>query len=368
MTRQPAPNSGRNDPRALALGLSVYVIWGFFPLYFHLLSPAGAVEVIVHRAVWGLAWCALALAILGRFKTLKAVAAEPKVLARLALAGVLIVVNWSTYVFAIQTGHTVDAAIGYFINPLVTVALGLIVLRERISRLQGAALALGALAVLILLLAQGELPWISLALAFSFALYSLVKKDLAAKVDPLAGMAVETATVAPILLAYYGYLAAKSRTSFQALLTQGAEAPISPVAHLALLIGAGLITVIPLIMFAAAAKGLTLGTLGFIQYVSPGLQMLIGVAIFHEEMQTARWIASAVVWAALAILTFDVLLASRRRRRLLRAAGAASARAQGAEGASADPVGADDPSVPRDDEPGTAKGGTAEGASADREG
>lgn len=318
-TKTPVPsrrNTG-NDPKALALGLSVYIVWGFFPLYFHLLAPAGAVEVIVHRAVWGLAWCAVAILALKRLPALKAAIADRRVLARLAIAGVLIVVNWSTYVYAILTGHTVDAAIGYFINPLVTVALGLVVLRERITRLQGVALGLGALAVAILVIGQGRLPILSLALPLSFALYSLVKKDVAARVDPLAGMAIETATVAPFLLAYFGFLWARGATSFHALAAQGAAAPISPAAHLALLIGAGLITVIPLIMFAAAEKGLTLGTLGFIQYVSPGTQMLIGVAVFHEEMEPARWIATAVVWAALAVLSADVVRAGRRRRRLL---------------------------------------------------
>ncbi len=311
------PTSG-NDPKALALGLGVYIIWGFFPLYFHLLAPAGAVEVIVHRAFWGLAWCALAIGLLHRLPALKAAIADRRALSRLSIAGVLIVVNWSTYVFAILTGHTVDAAIGYFINPLVTVALGLVVLRERITPLQTLALALGAVAVVILVIGEGRVPVISLALALSFGLYSLVKKDVAAKVDPLAGMAIETATVAPFLLVYFGYLALNGRTSLQRLAAQGSSAPISPAAHLALLIGAGLITVIPLIMFATAAKGLTLGTLGFIQYVSPGTQMLIGVAVFHEPMEPIRWIATAVVWLALGALTADLLVAARRQRRLLR--------------------------------------------------
>ena len=359
---RPAPVT-RNDPKALALGLGVYIIWGFFPLYFHLLAPAGAVEVIVHRAVWGLAWCALAILVLKRLDALRSALADPKVLSRLAIAGALIVLNWSTYVYAIQSGHTVDAAIGYFINPLVTVALGLLILRERITRLQGIALSLGVLAVLILLIAQGRLPWLSLTLAFSFALYSLVKKDVAAKVDPLAGMAIETATVAPFLIAYYGYLAMSGRTSFHTLAAQGEAAPIHPLAHLALLIGAGLITVIPLIMFAAAAKGLSLGTLGFIQYVSPGTQMLIGVAVFHEEMQPARWIATAVVWVALAVLTIDVVIASRRRRRLLRAAAKAGTDEDAPHprtpGAAGDPPGTPDSRSEDEDAEGEAGTGRA---------
>lgn len=316
MTTEPRP-APRNDPASLALGLAVYIIWGFFPLYFHQLSPAGAVEVIVHRAVWGLVACLIALALWRKFSALTKILTNRAIISRLALAGFLIVINWSTYVYAILTGHTVDAAIGYFINPLVTVALGLIVLRETITPLQTAALGLGVLAVVILVIASGTLPWISLTLAFSFGTYALVKKDVAASVDPLAGMAVETATVAPFLLAYLGVLAWNGTTSFHTLAAQGPNAPISWGAHLALLMGAGVITVIPLIMFAAAAKGLPLGTLGFIQYVSPGLQMLVGIVAFHETVEAARWIATSVIWVALVILSVEVVIDSRRRRRLL---------------------------------------------------
>lgn len=309
-----------NDPKALALGISVYLMWGFFPLYFHLLEPAGAVEVIAHRAFWGLAWCLLALLAFKRIPLLVRTLRNPRILARLAASGALVVLNWSTYVYAIQNGHTVDAAIGYFINPLVTVALGLLILRERISLLQRIALGFGVVAIAILFIGQGRIPLISLTLALSFGFYSLVKKDVAASVDPLVGMSIETAAVSPFLIGYFAHLWAAGSTSFQALARMGADAPIGIGAHLLLLIGAGLITVIPLILFAAAAKGLSLATLGFIQYVSPGLQMLIGVAVFHEPMDPYRWAAAGVIWVALAILTFDALVASRRQRRLLRAA------------------------------------------------
>lgn len=308
----------RNDPKALAMGLGVYIVWGFFPLYFHMLSPAGAVEVIAHRAFWGLAWCLLALGVIRRFDALKQAFADRQIFKRLALAGFLVVINWSTYVYAIQSGHTVDAAIGYFINPLVTVALGLFVLREQISLLQKVALSLGALAVLILVVGQGRVPWLSLTLAFSFGFYSLVKKDVATKVNPLAGMVVETGTVTPFLMVYYAYLVATKSTSFHALASAGENAPISPWAHLPLLIGAGLLTVIPLIMFAMAARGVTLGTLGFIQYVSPGLQMAVGIIAFGERVEPARWLATGVVWLALLVLSADVIATSRRSRKQMR--------------------------------------------------
>ena len=308
----------KNDPRALALGVSCYVIWGFFPLYFSLLSPAGAVEVIVHRAVWGLFFCLVALAITRSLGKIRALIADRGALWRLAVAGALVVVNWSVYVYAVLAGHTTDAAVGYFINPLVTVALGLIVLRERVTPIQKVALALGVLAVIILVVGQRSVPIVSLTLALTFGLYSLVKKDVAARVDPLAGMAIETAAVSPVLLGYYAYLAVTSSTSFHTIATD--EAGVSWPLHLALLVGAGALTMIPLIMFASAARGLTLGTMGFLQYLGPTLQLLVAVFIFHETVPTFRWIAMGVVWVALACLSADWLLSSVRAKRLARAA------------------------------------------------
>ena len=308
----------KNEPRALALGVAVYIIWGFFPLYFSLLSPAGAVEVIVHRAVWGLFFCLVALAVTRSLGKVRALIADRGALWRLAVAGALVVVNWSVYVYAVLAGHTTDAAVGYFINPLVTVALGLIVLRERVTPIQKVALALGVLAVVILVVGQRSVPIVSLTLALTFGLYSLVKKDVAARVDPLAGMAIETAAVSPVLLGYYAYLAATSSTSFHTIATD--EVGMSWPLHLALLVGAGALTMIPLIMFASAARGLTLGTMGFLQYLGPTLQLLVAVFIFHETVPMFRWIAMGVVWVALACLSADWLLSSVRAKRLARAA------------------------------------------------
>ena len=308
----------KNDPRALALGVSCYVIWGFFPLYFSLLSPAGAVEVIVHRAVWGLFFCLVALAVTGSLGKIRALIADRGALWRLAVAGALVVVNWSVYVYAVLAGHTTDAAVGYFINPLVTVALGLIVLREHVTPTQKIALALGGVAVVILIVGQRSIPIVSLTLALTFGLYSLVKKDVAARVDPLAGMAIETAAVSPVLLGYYAYLAATSSTSFHAIASSDGSGFSWPI-HLALLVGAGALTMIPLIMFASAARGLTLGTMGFLQYLGPTLQLLVAVFIFHETVPTFRWIAMGVVWVALGCLSADWLVSSVRAKRLARA-------------------------------------------------
>ena len=313
----------KNEARALALGVSVYVIWGFFPLYFSLLSPAGAVEVIVHRALWGLVFCLVALTLTGSLGKVRTIVADRGALWRLAVAGALVVVNWSTYVFVVMTGHTTDAAIGYFINPLVTIALGLVVLRERAAPIQKVALALGVIAVAILIIGQREVPIASLTLALTFGLYSLVKKDVAARVDPLAGMAIETAAVSPFLLGYYAYLVATSATSFHVLASTD-EAGVPWALHLALLVGAGALTMIPLIMFAAAARGLTLGTMGFLQYLGPTLQLLVAVLIFDEAVPTVRWVALGVVWVALGCLSADWLVGSMRAKRLAQAAGKGS--------------------------------------------
>lgn len=306
------------DPASLALGLGCYVMWGFFPLYFHALAPAGALEVIVHRAVWGMVFCLLALTVTRRLGALRAAVRDREVLTRLSLAGALIVVNWSTYVYAVQSGHTVDAALGYFINPLVTVALGLVVLHERISRAQKVAVGLGVVAVVVLVVGLGRLPWVSLTLAFSFGFYALVKKNVALRVGPLEGMAVETAAVSPFLLGYYAWLAAHGTTSFDAI-ARG-EGTMAWGWHLAMLVGAGFLTMVPLIMFAKSAQGLPLGVLGLIQYVSPVMQLLIGLFAFHETMEPARWVGTAIVWVALVVLGVDWVGQIRRARRLTRAA------------------------------------------------
>lgn len=313
----PPGASGTVDPFALALGFSCYLIWGFFPLYFRLLGPAGALEVIVHRAVWSLAACLVLLAVLRRLTTLRAVLRDRRAVTWLALAGALIVVNWTTYVYAVQSGHTVDAALGYFINPLVTVALGLVVLRERISALQKTAVGLGVVAVAVMVIGMGRLPWVSLTLAFSFGLYSLAKKNVAGSVGPLEGIAVETGAVTPVLLLYYAYLAFHDRTSFQVLAADPNAGP-PWVAHLALLVGAGVLTLIPLVLFARAARGLPLGIMGLLQYVTPVMQLLLGLFAFHETMEPIRWIGTSIVWVALVVLGVDGVLHMRRSRRLVR--------------------------------------------------
>lgn len=286
------------------MGLGVYVMWGFFPLYFSQLAPAGSLEVIVHRAVWGMLSCLIVVIALRRWSQLGALIRDRHAVWRLTCAGFLIVINWTTYVFAVQSGHTVDAALGYYINPLVTVALARFVLKERLSRAQKSAITLGVIAVLVLVIGVGRLPWVSLVLALSFGMYSLVKKDVAHQVPPLEGMIVETAAVVPALLVYYAFLLGRGATSFQNLAQAGASsAQIG--GHAALLVGAGILTMIPLLLFARAARGLPLAVVGLLQYINPSVQLLIGVAVFHETVEPARWIATVIIWCALAVLAYD---------------------------------------------------------------
>ncbi|WP_254873063.1 EamA family transporter RarD [Schaalia sp. Marseille-Q2122] len=309
------PSQSQASSQAFGLAILAHVIWGFFPLYFRELDPAHPLEVIVHRAVWGLVACVIALMLLRRVGGLMSVLRNYDLMWRLTAAGLLIIANWTTYVYAVQIGRTVDAALGYFINPLVTVALGVIFLGERIRPLQWAAVSLGALAVVVLLIGVGSLPWISLVLAFSFSFYSLVKKKVALKVGPLEGMAAETAAMTPILLLFYAYLVATGMTSFHVLTGQGAT-PASIAAHAALLAGAGVLTVIPLMLFAKSSQHLPLGVLGLIQYLSPSLQFMLGVWVFREQMEPIRWVATGIVWCALVLVTTDWFVQARKLRRL----------------------------------------------------
>ncbi len=303
------------DPKSLFLGILTYIMWGFFPLYFYALSPAGSIEVIVHRAFWGLISCIVVIGVFSRWNLLRAVLKDSEVRWRLVVAGILIVVNWTTYVYAVQSGHTIDAALGYFINPLVTVALARVVLKERLSPAQVVAIGLGVLAVIVMVVGLGRLPWVSLVLAFAFGFYSLVKKEIASRVPPLEGMAVETATVTPILLGYYLFLVVTGQTSFHALALSGNGGSTQWIWHLALLIGAGILTMVPLLLFARAARGLPLAVLGLLQYIGPSLQLIIGILVFHETMEPARWIATGIIWLALLVLSGSGIRQIARGRR-----------------------------------------------------
>lgn len=283
--------------RGAAYGLLAYGIWGVFPLYFAALRPAGAWEVLGHRIVWTLLFCAAVLLARRDLAWSRQLVLRPRLGLGVSAAALLIAANWVVYVAAVLGGRTTDAALGYFLNPIVTVALGVLVLRERLRRLQWLAVAIGALAGLYLTFAAGSVPVVALSLAFSFGLYGLVKKKVGASLDAMHSLAAETAVLAPVAVVLLAVLTARGATTFT---TEGSG-------HLALLVLAGLATATPLLLFAAAARRVPLVTIGLLQFVTPVLQLLCGVLLLDEHMSTARWVGFGIVWAALAVLTVDSL-------------------------------------------------------------
>lgn len=296
------------DRKALTLVILTYFLWGLFPLYFNQLAPANPFEVITYRAVFGLLCCLLWLAIRGRLQELTALTKRDWLW--MLMCGFLIGVNWTTYIYTVLTHNTIDASIGYFINPLFTVLLGVVVLHEKLRPAHIWAMAFGVLAVVVLVVGYGKLPWTSIVLATSFGLYGLAKKQIAGRVRPVAGMTVETLTLAPITLAYYIPLVARGESSVQQLWTQDHRAALI---HFTLLAGSGLITMIPLIMFAIASGNLPLSVIGMVQYLAPTMAFIIGLLVFGEHMPPARWAGVAIIWVAVAIMIFDGVRGHRPR-------------------------------------------------------
>lgn len=296
--------------RGVAFGLVAWALWGFFPLYWPLLAPSDAVEILAHRVVWSLVVMGAVVVVLGRLGSLRATLARRRTLVLLALAAVLISTNWGTYIYGVVSGHVVETSLGYFINPLVSVLLGVVVLGERLRPAQWVAIGLATLAVLGLTLEYGRPPWIALVLAFSFGLYGLTKKK--ANAGAVESLVVETTVAAPAALAYLAVLAGAGASTFTA----------GGLPHALLLVGTGLITVVPLLCFGAAATRIPLSTLGLMQYLTPSVQFVLGLVVFGEPMTPGRWVGFAVIWFALVVFTADSL---RNRRRTLRHAASAAA-------------------------------------------
>ena len=296
------PNQERVDTRGLVLAFSAYLLWGAFPFYFKMLAVAGPFEIIGHRVLWTFVFCAAGVLVWRETAHLRDVLRDPKLFWGLSAAGVLVTVNWSIYVWGVLNDHIVDAALGYFINPLFTVALAVFVLRERLRRAQWIAVIVGAAAVVVITIGYGQVPWVALSLAVTFGIYGLVKKQVGGRVSPLVGLTVETLMLTPIALAYLVWLQATGASNFVA---HGPGLTVG----LAL---AGAITAIPLLLFASASSRIPLSMMGLIQYLTPTIQFAIGVWVNHEVMPTARWIGFGLVWVALVLLTVDSLRAARR--------------------------------------------------------
>ncbi|WP_431221469.1 EamA family transporter RarD [Leifsonia xyli] len=278
---------------------------GHPPLYFLALAPAGAWEIVAWRIIFSLGFCAIALTVTRTWRQFGALMADTRVLFTMGLAGLFIYVNWQTYVLATVSGHVVEASLGYFINPIVTVFLGVLVQRERLRIAQWVAVGVSIVAVIVLAVGYGSVPWIALILAFSFGLYGLIKKRVGGRVDALSGLTLETLWLAPVAVVQLVIVG----------VTAGLTLGSAGLWHTVLLVGAGVITAVPLLFFAAASRRLPLVIMGFIQYFAPIIQFVVGVAVLHEAMPPERWLGFAIVWLALIILSVDMIVAARQNKR-----------------------------------------------------
>ncbi|HEY8820725.1 MAG TPA: EamA family transporter RarD [Dermatophilaceae bacterium] len=305
-----SPGDTQEAGGGAAYGAGAYAIWGAFPLYFHVLAPAGAWEILAHRILWTLLFCGAVLAVRREFSWGRSLVERPRLLGAVTLAGLLIAINWIIYVTAVVAHHVTEASLGYFLNPIVTVAIGVVVLREKLRSLQWLAVAIGLVAGVYLTVDFGRPPWIALGLAFSFALYGLMKKRLGSSLGAFQSLTAETAVLAPIAIALLVWLGTRSETTFT----------VDSPAHPLLLASAGVVTAAPLLLFAAAARRVPLVTIGLLQFITPVLQLLCGVLLLGETMRPSRWIGFGIVWVALLVLTFDSIRSVRARRRLADAA------------------------------------------------
>ena len=289
------------DERRLGVvsGITAYALWGVFPLYFPLLEPAGGVEIVAHRVLWSLIVIALLLTVVRRWSLVRAAFADRRTLLVLTAAAVLIAANWLVFVYGVNSGHVVETSLGYFINPLVSVLLGVVVFSERLRPLQWTAVGIAAVAVGVLTVDYGRPPWIALTLAATFGLYGLMKKLV--RVEAAPGLFVETAIVAVPAVVAIGVLQG----------TGDGTATSGGAGHLLLLISSGVATAIPLLLFAAATRRIPLSTVGLLQYLTPLMQLAIGVFVRHEPMPPARLAGFVIVWVALAVFTADSLRSAR---------------------------------------------------------
>ncbi len=298
-SRSPAPGALGLDRTGLAYGAAAYLWWAAAALYYKVVKQVSSLEVLSHRVLWSALLLMVLCACLARASILRAALGRPRVLAGLALTSILIAVNWLTFIYATATDHVLQASLGYFINPLVSVLMGFVLLRERLNRLQWCSVALATSGVAMLVLAQRSVPALALILAFSFATYGLLRKLIA--VDALVGLALETTLLAPPAAAYLAWLLA----THQAVFTQAGR-----LMDLTLL-SAGVITAFPLLWFTIAARRLPLTTLGFLQYLAPTGQFLLAVFVFGEPFAGAQLVSFGLIWAGLGLFSFDVVRRAR---------------------------------------------------------
>jgi chloramphenicol-sensitive protein RarD len=292
--------TGKRSEYSLGLlfGLSSYVLWGLFPLYWPLLEPANPLEIVSHRAVWTLVFCIIILSLSKQIHSTLQVMKNPKTMAALLLSTILISINWITYIWAVNHDHVVEAALGYYINPLIIIAFGVLLLREKMRPLQWVAVAIAAIGVLVLTIDYGRLPWVAISLALSWGSYGLVKKKL--NLGALEGLAIETLISFIPYVGYLIYLGNQGTGQF------GHSPGLT-----FLLISAGAVTAIPLLLFNGSTTRLPYSTIGLLQYITPTIQFSLGVWLRHEEMPAARWIGFIIIWCALIALGVDLVRSSR---------------------------------------------------------
>jgi len=292
------------------LGAAAYVMWGFFPLFFPLLEPASAFEILAHRVIWSLVTVVLVILVLGRTARVRELLRRGRTAPLLALAAALISINWGTFIWASNNGRVVEISLGYFINPLVTMLLGVLLLAERLRTMQWVAVGIATVAVAVLAVDYGRPPWVALAVAFSFGFYGLVKKK--ANAPAVEAMTIETAAIGPVALAFVIGLGITGDGHFTS------EGP----SQIVLFAISGVMTLIPLLCFGAAATRIPMVMIGMLQYIAPIMQFCIGVFLKHEDMTAGRWTGFAIVWVALVIFTYEAV--THRRRQLRDAAEAAA--------------------------------------------
>lgn len=301
----PETNARSTQTAGVAYAGGAYLLWGVLPLYFLLLVPTGAWEVVAWRVLFSFVFCVLLLAVTRGWKRIGAIIRQPRLLGLTALAGLLIYVNWQVFLIGTLDDKVVETALGYFINPITTVLLGVFVLHERIRKLQWAAIGIAAVAVIVIVVMYGDFPWIALTLTASFGIYGLIKKKIGPSVDAVSGLTLESFWLIPIAVVQLVLVAQSTG------ITLGQEGAW----HTVLLAFAGVATAVPLLLFAAGARRINLTIIGMIQFITPIMQFVIGVVFLHEPMPPERWIGFIIVWIAVGVFVVDLLLAGRRGRR-----------------------------------------------------
>ncbi|MDX2377238.1 EamA family transporter RarD [Microbacterium sp. LRZ72] len=300
----PAPDAAREKALGGVYAFTAYLLWGFLPLYFLTLAPTGPWEIVAWRIVLSLVFCVVLLSVTRTWRSFGRIVRQPRLLGWTALAGVVIYVNWQVFLVATLTGHVIETSLGYFINPIITVLLGVLVLRESLRPTQWISIAITALAVGVIVVGYGAFPWIALTLACAFGVYGLIKKQIGPQVDAVSGLTLESFWLMPVAV---GQLVAVS-------LTTGLTLGSAGLSHAVLLSLAGVATATPLLFFAAGARRVPLTVIGLLQFVAPILQFVTGAFLLGEPMPLERWIGFALVWVALTVLSVDSVLYSRRRR------------------------------------------------------